>query len=728
VVAVGDEGEHLRRLLEQLEGKLDAFDAALGHDSPAIGRSGADHLEMLARYAQHLAADFSRRLEEIRLSARESPDAVKAVRRLSRGLAEQAKDRARRTWDGRFAWAAADGRQLRLHHLAGLRRLLALPPAPPAPGQALHREQPLDSAAALAHRLAGDLLARAVQTEGLAEEPALRLLLAEASAAAALLGAPVPAVAGIVDERDLRRDLLQALAVETITALARRATELPPFPAVADAGDGRADFLRRAGRLRAVAAPPGEAYRRYARRLADGWEKARVLLQVPGDFAGLARRQALQAEWEEIQRAEARLGRLAEEWEAGQNAAAEEAAAGAEVGEGVARLEAKLMAGKALLLDTHARLEDQPDAEVEMALLRVVLDDAAADLDAFAALVHLRREPAGRHRPLLEPGFGPPPADYLSDPDPYQHGAFLLAPVDLLRPRLVPEMLVGLPGGEDRLKAELQPQVAEKLAAIAERIRGRIEAARRPPGGERGAGTAWREQALEEDCFVAEALACEVLGQFAHAPARDLALETASARLALRELDHHAADLACEILGHTGEGFLEEREAAGAGERAALAGLLLTSVAPRSQGSPPLVPRHVGPEAIALEALKAELRQRLEAVAALLGAFWYGSAAVQAVALPLAGAAAWLKAADSTLGRLAWLARARQAERPDDPAPLPATGRRAFARCLAAARACLHRLEEDCAGLRRGYWPPPVHAAALLVQRQGASGESGSES
>jgi electron transfer flavoprotein-quinone oxidoreductase len=724
-VVAGDEGPRLRRLLGQLEGKLDAFDAVLGREPPALGRARADHLEMLARYAQQLAAELAQRLDDMPLSADQPPDARGRLLRLARDLAAKARERAHRTWDGRFAWAAADGRQLRQHHLAGLRRLLGLLAGGPAAGGRAPRPVEekgtrLVSAAALARRLGRDLLARAVQTEGLTREPALRLLLAEAFAAAALLEAPVPAGTGIADEEDLRRDLLQALAVQRIAALARRAAELLPFPAVEDAGDGRASFLRAAGRLRAAAAPPGAAYRRYARRLVDGWEKARVLLQVAGDFAGLARRQALLPEWEEIQRAEARLGHLTEEWEAGRDAAGEGAAAAeVEVGEGVARLEAKILAGKALLLDTHARLEDQPDAEVEMALLRVVLDDLAADLDAFAALLQLLREPAVRHRPLLEPGFGPPPvgpADYLSGPDPYRPGDFLLAPVDLLQPRLVPEMS-GAPPVAD---APGSPALAV-LADMADRVQRQLESCRtapRPRGRERAAAIAWREQRLEENAFVAAALACEVLGRVAHQPARDLALETACARLALRELDRRAADLAGEILGHTPDDFLAEGEDAGSGERAALAGELLASVAPRCRGNPPLVPRHVGPEAIALEALKAEVRQRLEETAALLGAFWTGSAAVQAVGLPLAGAAAWLKAADSTLGRLAWLARARLAEMPDDPAPLPVAGRRAFARCLAAARACLHRLEEDCAGLRRGYWPPPVHAAALLVQRR----------
>jgi flavin-dependent dehydrogenase len=753
VVAAQEEGPRLRRLLGQFEGKLDAFDAVLDREPPTLGRVRADHLEILARYAQQLAGEIAQRIDDLPLSADQPPVARQCLVRLARDLAVKARERAHRTWDGRFTWAAADGRQLRQHHLAGLRRLLALPAGFPGtegrtPRPAEDREKTLGSATALARRLGRDLLARAAATEGLGKEPALRLLLAEATAAAALLDAPLPPGNGIAEERTLRRDLLQALAVETITALARRAAELPPFPAVDDAGKGRAGFLRAAGQLRAAAAPPGEAYRQYARRLVDGWEKARVILQMTGNFAGLAQRQALLPEWEEIQRAEARLGHLMDEWEAGRDAAGEEAVvAGAEVGESVARLEAKILAAKGLLLETHIRLEDQPDAEVEMALLRVVLDDMAADLDAFAALLHLRREPGSRHRPLLEPGFGPPPAapgEYLSGPDPYQPGDFLLAPVDLLRPRLVPEML-GDPGwssafrrfsASDRLQPGLQPPVADPpaerdpfrsgspvstmLAGIAERVGSRLEvcrAAARPRGRERVAAIAWREQRLEEDAFVAAALACEAVGQATHKPARDLALETTCARLALQELDHHTADLAGEILGYTPEDFLEEGEDTVIEERAALAGKLLASVAPRCQGSPHLVPRHVGPEAIALEALKAELRQRLEAAAALLGPFWAGSAAVQAVALPLAGAAAWLRAADSTLGRLAWLARARLAEMPDDPAPLPVAGRRAFARCLATARACLHRLEEDCAGLRRGYWPPPVQAAALLVQR-----------
>ncbi len=726
------------RLLGQLEDKLDAFDEALERAPSAIDRARADHLEMLARYAQQLAAEFVQRLSDWMFSAPVSPEMRQQCLRLAQGLAALAAGRARRTWDGRFAWAAADGRQLRRHHLAGLRRLLALPPGagrPPRPGG--EKAEPgversgapggAASAVALARRLARDLVAEGPAADGTGCEAALRLLLAEAAAASALLKAPVPSGKRIADERDLRRDLLTALAVETIRSLAHRAGELPFFPAAGEeATDGRATFLQAAAGLCAAAASPGEVYRRYARRLADGWEKARVILHVPGDFAGLVQRQALHVEWEEIQRAEARLGRLAEEWQAGRDVAAEEqTAAGTEIGEAIARLEARLLAGKALLLEAHARLEEQPDAEIEMVLLRVALDEMAADLDAFAALVQLRRQPAGsyRQRPVIEPGFGPPPAamvDYLAGPDPYQSGDFLLAAVDLLQPRLVPEMV-----GNQRLPAE--SDALRALVATAQRVCDRLPVSQvepRPRGRrsrteeERAAGITWRLRSLEEAAFVAAALACAVPGRAAHSPSRDLMLEIACVCLALRELDRNAADLAAEIIGQDGADFDEKGVMAGVPDPVSVAGILLAAVAPRCPAEDlPLVPRHVGPEVIALEAVKADFRQQLARTAALLGKSWAGSPEVQAAALPLGRAAAWLLAADSTLGRLSWLARTHLAETPDDPTPLPAAGRRAFSRCIALARTCLHRLEEDCASLRRGYWPPPIRAAALLRER-----------
>src|SRR5262249_48199709 len=47
-------------------------------------------------------------------------------RDLASALFALSEQRTRRTWDRRFSWAAADGRQMIQHHLAGLRHLLAI--------------------------------------------------------------------------------------------------------------------------------------------------------------------------------------------------------------------------------------------------------------------------------------------------------------------------------------------------------------------------------------------------------------------------------------------------------------------------------------------------------------------------------------------------------------------------------------------------------------------------
>ena len=41
------------------------------------------------------------------------------------GLVGKAAERAKHTWDRHFAWAAADGRHMRQHHLTGLRHLFS---------------------------------------------------------------------------------------------------------------------------------------------------------------------------------------------------------------------------------------------------------------------------------------------------------------------------------------------------------------------------------------------------------------------------------------------------------------------------------------------------------------------------------------------------------------------------------------------------------------------------
>src|SRR5207248_3421185 len=125
--------------LHRLERRLEEFDEALAQDPPVVTRPASDHLEMLARYAHQLCQQLEELLRGTGAAA------------LAAALTAKAEERARRTWDGRFAWAAADGRQMRLHHLAGLRRLLGLPErprreAPALPPARLQAEGPLAAA------------------------------------------------------------------------------------------------------------------------------------------------------------------------------------------------------------------------------------------------------------------------------------------------------------------------------------------------------------------------------------------------------------------------------------------------------------------------------------------------------------------------------------------------------------------------------------------------------
>src|SRR5207302_953345 len=88
------------------------------------------------------------------------------------------------------------------------------------------------------------------------------------------------------------------------------------------------------------------------------------------------------------------------------------------------------------------RLESGLPAETDIALVRVWMDYVAESLEKFDAVVR----PTRQHvlRPVVEPSAGPPVAcyaDYLAAPEPYDSGDFLSMPVDLTRPRYVPEMV-----------------------------------------------------------------------------------------------------------------------------------------------------------------------------------------------------------------------------------------------------------------------------------------------
>src|SRR5262249_11197695 len=120
---------------------------------------------------------------------------------------------------------------------------------------------------------------------------------------------------------------------------------------------------------------------------------------------------------------------------------------------------------------------------------------------------------------------------------------------------------------------------------------------------------------------------------------------------------------------------------------------LVSRVAPRWEREGAAAPRHLGREALELEALKAEFRARLDAARAAFGADLWKDTNLQANAFAFSDAAAWLKAADSTLGRLAWLARASGAEEGEEASPGRDVGLAALARCRAEVRDRLRRFD-----------------------------------
>src|SRR5207302_997000 len=113
---------------------------------------------------------------------------------------------------------------------------------------------------------------------------------------------------------------------------------------------------------------------------------------------------------------------------------------------------------------------------------------------------------------------------------------------------------------------------------------------------------------------------------------------------------------------------------------------LAAEVAPRWSQQPASPPRHVGREALELEALRGSVRQRIEGALAMFGQELWQNPNLQASCFLLAEAAAWLKAAESTLGRLAWLSRVGQAEEDADSSPKIELARRALARAGAEVR------------------------------------------
>ena len=231
------------------------------------------------------------------------------------------------------------------------------------------------------------------------------------------------------------------------------------------------------------------------------------------------------------------------------------------------------------------------------------------------------------------------------------------------------------------------------LAAAADLLRALEDIALAPsfPGGawERG------ESRHRETSYLAEAMVVEMVGRCTHTPSRVLELEMACTWLVLAVLRQEVGDLRqrCVIL----QGLAEE-------------------VVPRwLRGGVETRVRHLERDVLEFEAIKADFRQRLTAVWQGFGEALGRNANVQASCFALAEAAAWLKAADNTLGRMGWLSRLSQAEEREEPSAQQDVGRRVLRYCYAEIRDRLFRFDEDLASLRRGYYAPHIRAVALLL-------------
>jgi electron transfer flavoprotein-quinone oxidoreductase len=241
----------------------------------------------------------------------------------------------------------------------------------------------------------------------------------------------------------------------------------------------------------------------------------------------------------------------------------------------------------------------------------------------------------------------------------------------------------------------------------------------------------WRLQRMEEDCFTAEALAHDVIGRFEHPQTRSARMESAISKMLVSELLHRVIETAEEVHGLAGQTtahLVEKRkrdarvlniyEGTNEVQRFSILKDLAAEVAPRWRKAPAATaPHHLGREALELEALKGAARQRVEAALDLFGQDLWQNPNLQANCFLLAEVAAWLAAAESTLGRLAWLSRQGPADEAAEPAPKVELGERALARCGTEVRQRLRRFDEELTHLRRGFYAPEVRAAGLLFDQ-----------
>lgn len=279
-------------------------------------------------------------------------------------------------------------------------------------------------------------------------------------------------------------------------------------------------------------------------------------------------------------------------------------------------------------------------------------------------------------------------------------------------------------------RAGLAMSAMAQMAGLIEHCRAHV----RRTSGEIPDWASWRLQRLEETRFISEALAFEVVGRFDHAQTRSVRMESAIAKMLVSELWHGMIELAEDIHGLPGQTELhlvEKRkrdarilniyEGTNEIQRFFLLKDLATEVAPRWARQGPEGPAHLSREALELEALKGDVRSRVRAALEVFGQGLWHNPNLQANCFLLSEAVAWLKAAECTLFRVAWLDRQAHADEDAEPSPRLRIGRQALTRCYAEVRDRLRRFDEELAHLRRGYYAPEVRAASLLFDEATAA-------
>jgi alkylation response protein AidB-like acyl-CoA dehydrogenase/flavin-dependent dehydrogenase/ferredoxin-like protein FixX len=236
------------------------------------------------------------------------------------------------------------------------------------------------------------------------------------------------------------------------------------------------------------------------------------------------------------------------------------------------------------------------------------------------------------------------------------------------------------------------------------------------------AWSACRLDRLEEERFIAESLAYEIIGRFEHKGTKSVRMESAIAKMLASELFHHSIELAEEVhglAGQTEEHLVEKRKRDARvlniyeGTNEIQRFLILRELTDLQTS------RAAAGRSVASEATKARLLELIGEAVQVFGQQLWQNPNLQANCFLLAEAAAWLAATESTHGRLTWLYR-----QGGYPADLLAAGKRSLVRCRGEAEKRLERFAEELKRLRSGHYPPEIRAATLLLQPSAAPAAS----